>query len=386
MSRTNLRAGLTVLVIGGVVITLVIQQRARTKLREENASLRRHIAQLQADDESLSNRVGRARSKSSPRLPAPPLQVATSTNVPLEDLPLTNLYVRFKDNPPKLTVEQVEAYLRTNGRNASTLLAAYRTSGNPALLREAMQKYPRDAQVAFEAAFDKELSPDEQRQWLNALEQSAPDNSLANYLSARNYFQSGQSDQAVQELNAAAGKQQFQSYTLDRWIDDEEAYLSAGYSEAEAKYLATSELHLPQLAPMKQLGQDLVDLANAYRQSGDPASAQVALQMAMDLGQRYVPASAGDALVSQLVGLVIQRNALGAMDPNSPYGDSGQTVRDQFNRIEQQRAALQELGRQAGSLLEKANSDRDWINYVDRWMIFGDLNAARWMVNKYGQQ
>ena len=106
----------------------------------------------------------------------------------------------------------------------------------------------------------------------------------------------------------------------------------------------------------------------------------------MDLGQRYVPASAGDALVSQLVGLVIQRNALGAMDPNSPYGDSGQTVRDQLNRIEQQRAALKELGQQAGSLLEQTSSDRDWINYIDRWMIFGDLNAAQWMVNKYGQQ
>jgi hypothetical protein len=30
--------------------------------------------------------------------------------------------------------------------------------------------------------------------------------------------------------------------------------------------------------------------------------------------------------------------------------------------------------------------DQDWINYTDRWMIFGELAAAQWLVNKYGQQ
>jgi hypothetical protein len=34
-------------------------------------------------------------------------------------------------------------------------------------------------------------------------------------LSARNYFNTGQSDQAVQELIAASGKQQLQDYSMD---------------------------------------------------------------------------------------------------------------------------------------------------------------------------
>ena len=104
-----------------------------------------------------------------------------------------------------MTAGQVEAYLKANGRKASSLLAAYRTSGDPALLKEAMEKYPNDPQVAFEAAFDKDLSPEQQRQWLNTFKQAAPDNALANYLSARDYFKAGQMDQAVQELAAASG-------------------------------------------------------------------------------------------------------------------------------------------------------------------------------------
>jgi hypothetical protein len=189
----------------------------------------------------------------------------------------------------------------------------------------------------------------------------------------------------VQELTAASGKQQFQDYTLDRWKDDEEAYLSAGYSAADAGYLSTFQLALPQLAPVRQLGVDLVDLANAYSQSGDQASARAALQMAVDLGQRYVPTSAGEAVLDQLVGLAVERMALSAMDPNSPYGDNGQTVQDQLNQLAQQRAALKALVQQV-ELLLPTMSDQDWINYTDRWMIFGELAANHWLVNKHGQK
>jgi hypothetical protein len=341
-----------------------------------------------ADQNNANNRIvvkiARSKHPRTPRLPAPPMHVTASTNDLVEDLQSTNLYARFKDKAPKLTAGQVEAYLKANGRKASSLLAAYRTSGDLALLKEAMEKYPNDPQVAFEAVYAKDLSPEQQRQWLNTFEQSAPDNALANYLSALNYFNSGQIDQGVQELTAASGKQQFQDYTLDRWKDDEEAYLSAGYSAAEAEYLSMSQLALPQLAPIKQLGQDLVDLANTYSQSGDQASAQAALQMAVNLGQRYVSSSAGEAVLDQLVGLAVERMVLSAMDPNSLYGDNGQTVQDQLNQLAQQRAALKASVQQAGSLLETM-SDQDWINYTDRWMIFGELAANQWLVNKYGQ-
>src|SRR5439155_11836516 len=69
----------------------------------------------------------------------------------------------------------------------------------------------------------------------------------------------------------------------------------------------------------------IVDLANAYRQSGDGASAQAALQMAINLGQRLDdPGSL--TILQSLVGIGLQRIVLNAMDPNSPYGDAGQTV------------------------------------------------------------
>lgn len=384
MAATKLKLGVGTLVIAGVTTVLIVQHHAQVKLREENQSLRQQIARLQSDDRNLSSRGATA--KLMLHLPGPTMQVGIQPSPsPMEDLPSTNLFTRFKDGPPKLTTEQVDAYLKANGRKASSLLAAYRTSGDSSLLKEAMEKYPNDPQVAFEAVFDKDLPPEEQRQWLNTFKQSAPDNALANYLSAFNYFKAGQTDQGIEELTAASGKQQFQDYTLDRIQDDQEAYLSAGYSPAEAISIAFPWEQLPQLAPLKQLGQRLVDLANAYNQSGDQASAQAALQIAMNLGQRYTDVSASPTLIGPLVGAAIEKSALSTMDPDRLYGGTGQTVQDQLDQIAQQRAALQKLSQQVAPLLQTV-SDQDVFVYENRKMIFGEAAAIQWLISKYGQQ
>ena len=171
MTMTNLKHGIGALVVVGVTTALVVQHQAQMKLREDNQSLRQQIGQLTTERERL------ARPAPVPRLPAPPVVMATQTNAPppatlaQEDLQFTNLYSRFTNEEPKLTAAQVEAYLKANRTNAARLLAAYRTSGDKALLKEAMEKYPNDPQVALEASFDKDLSPEEQRQWLNTFEQ-----------------------------------------------------------------------------------------------------------------------------------------------------------------------------------------------------------------------
>jgi hypothetical protein len=380
---TKLKLGITALVIAGATATFIIQHQAQMRLHDENQLLRRQMAQMQTVNERLS---AKQRSQS-PHLPAPQFQVAAlvATNVPpTENIESTNLWARLKDKNPKLTRDQVESYLKANGRTATSLLAAFRTSGDPALLKEAMGKFPNDPQVDFEAVFNKDLSSDEQRQWLNTFKQSAPDNALANYLSALNYFNSGQIDQGVQELSAASGKS-LDDYTVSRAENDREAYLAAGYSVADASALGGSQLMLPQLAQMKQLGLNAVDLANAYSQAGDSSSAQAVLQMAANLGQGYARPSPGEAEISQLVGIFIEQKALQALNPNSPYGNSGQTVQDQLNELAQQRASVKELDQQVSNLLPEM-SDQDWIIYQNRWLMFGEENAQSWVANKYGQR
>jgi hypothetical protein len=285
-----------------------------------------------------------------------------------------------------LTAKQLESYLKAHGRNAASLLAAYRTTRDPALLAEAMQKYPGDPLVALEAAYNKDASPEIQRQWLEAFKQSAPDNALPNYLLASSYFKAGQTDQAVQELITASGKAQVQDYFVDRMSDNEEAYLTAGYSPAEAKALCLERLELmPNRGDLKQLAYDMVELAKSYQRAGDDASGQAALQMAAQLGRRGQIGGPGQIAIDQFLGFAMETLALNAMNPSSPYGDSGQTVRDRLNQLAQQKAALKELVLQSEPF-RQTMSDQDWIGFTDRCKTFGEEAALRWVLSKYGQK
>jgi len=377
------------LVAASVTIPLLVQHQTQIKLREENQSLRRRVeqmAQFTAENERLTKLLAQARNSPVLRLPAPPMATTAPVETATDDLRSTNLIAQLLKggDAPKLTAEQIDSYLKENRRNAASLLAAYRATNDPNLLQEAMEKFPGDPQVAFHAAFKKDASPDERRLWLEAFKQNAPDNALPSYLSALDYFKTGQANQAVQELVAASGRQQFQDYSADSVQNDEEAWRTAGYSVAESKTLASMLLVLPHLGQLKELSQNMVSLANSYRQAGDEASAQAALQMGFNLGQR-LDGSPGQALINQLVGMAIQGIALRAMDPNSPFGSGGQTANDKLDELTRQRAGIRELTSQFDSLQQRM-SDQDWISYKDRWRAFGEEAALRWMASKYGQQ
>ena len=163
------------------------------------------------------------------------------------------------------------------------------------------------------------------------------------------------------------------------------AYRAAGYSVAEAKTIPSMQLLLPQLAQMKELSRNLAELAKSYREAGDETSAQAALHMAANLGQRYSNVSPGEPEVSQLVGIAVERIALNAMDPNSPYGSAGQTVQDRLDQLAQQDAKIRQLSQQTEALHSRM-TEQDWISYKDRWRNFGEEAAGRWLINKYGQE
>ncbi len=373
------------------IVTLAILIVAATAIYEadiawcrgrEVRKLALEIRQLEKQRDEALSRLAAFSTGRAPRLPVATIQTNSEQAASLTESVQSSLYARFKDKTPKLNADQVETYLKANGRKPSTLLAAYRTSGDAAFLEEAMENYPSDPQVAFEAVFAKGLSPEQRGQWLNAFEQNAPDNALANYLSALDHFKAGQTDQAIPELLTASSKRQFQDYTVSRRQDDEEAYLAAGYSTAEAKMIGSGQVELPQLAQLKQLGVKIVELSNSYRQAGDDASAQAVLQMAAGLGQRY---SAEDCAISHLVGLAIERIALNAMDPNAPYGTSGYTAREQLDLLNQQKTAIGSLFKENEALFEQM-SDQDWINYIDRDKAFGEEAARRWAVGKFRQK
>ncbi len=334
-----------------------------------------------------------------PRLPAPRMVATTpATETQADNSRPTNLLTQLLNGGEafKLSLQQVESYLQENRRSAESLLAAFRATDQPELLREAVEKYPNDPRVNFAAyfAFRNELSPEGRRQRLEAFKQSAPDNALANYLCAQDYFKSGQADQAVRELIASSGKARFQDYSGEYVQNAEEAYRAAGYSEADAKAIAAFGLPLPQLAELRRLGQNLGDLANLYRQAGDEASAQATLQIGVTLGRQVGEPSGQNYLIGDLVGLAIERQILERMDSASPYDNAGQTVKDRLDELARRRETYKQFqgpmdssGRWSSATdVMESLSERDRISFFDRIKVIGELEALRWARNRLSQE
>ncbi len=301
-----------------------------------------------------------------------------------DKVPYTNLFTRIMagEKIPPLTLEQVAPYLDANRRNAESLIAAYIVTGSEkALLEEAKQKYPNDPRVAYFAAVRAD-SPEDRQQWLKAFKQSAPDNPLPNYLSALDHFKNNQIGEAMQDLTVAAAQPKYQDYSAEFVQNDTEAYLAAGYSEADAKVQASASLILPQLAQLKQLGVNLADSAKSSLQAGDAASAQALVQAGLTLGQRLEEPGGGNVLITDLVGIAVERLALGALDPATPYGNSGQTVQDQIDQALGRRDAIKSLSQQFEAVVPTL-SDQDLIGYLDRQKISGEMAAERWVLAKY---
>jgi tetratricopeptide (TPR) repeat protein len=206
---------------------------------------------------------------------------------------------------------------------------------------------------------------------------------MADYLSANDAFKAGRTDDAVQDLQAAYAKPQLQDYWVERVQNAEEAYQSAGYSAADAKAVALGALQLPQLAQFKQVAQGVLDLAASYRQAGDEDSAQAAMQTVLNLGQRLNTGQS--TAIQDLVGMAIERLALSAMDPATPYGPGGQTVKDRIDDLVQQRQTIRALNQTAEGLMTTL-PEPDLVTFFDRQKVFGESPTLQWLAAKYAKQ
>lgn len=303
----------------------------------------------------------------------------------------TNRLIQILEDGLEVTTEQIEPYLQKHGRSTESLLAAYLVTRDRALLREAMENQPDDPRMCFLAyqllaLWDREQSTPEDRQaWLDAFKRAAPDNALPHYLAAGEYFESGQTESALQELLAAAEKPAFKDYSIDYIYLREEAFRAAGYSEVEAKIASTFLLLLPHLSQLKQLFVNATEQAKTYQAAGDVSGAQTLLHAIFNSGQQLE--KDGLFLINKLVGFSVQRMALNAMDPSSPLDATGLTVQQQLEAIKMRREKLWEMLKEMPKVLDLLPNlpEQDIVAFFDRNKLFGEEQAVRWLRNVYGQ-
>ncbi len=282
--------------------------------------------------------------------------------------------------PPKLPREEVEKYLEHNQRNATSLLAAYRAVGDTNYLKEATLNFPNDPRVQL-SVLARDFFPEDRRKWLDLFKASSPGNSLANYLSARDYFKNGQSGPAVSELLEAAGKPGFQDYAMESKLDEEELNMTAGRSPLQARLSSSgwAEDLLPELASLKGLAQDAAHLQKEYLNAGDTASAENLAKLGLTLAHRLNAGEGAQFVIDQLVGRSIEGIMLSQLDPNTHYDFlEGKTPQDKLAEMKAQKASLTALRQNFHDALPNM-TEAELVSYTERQRLYGELQAMRWL-------
>lgn len=284
----------------------------------------------------------------------------------------------------RLPKEKVEEYLRKHDRNAASLLAAFHALLDTNYLREAATNFPNDPRVQW-TILARDAFPEDRRKWLDNFKTSSPTNSLANYLSAHDYFQNHQTDAAMKEMASAVGKPQFADYSMDSILDEEDLYRSSGSSAAEiraAGLMDMSDDSLHQLAEFKDLAHGLQDLQHQYANAGDTASVQALAQMGIDFATRFTSSSSVRFLINERIGNASQAIVLEALDQSTAYDFlGGETPAQRLADFKQQSASFRDLSQATESAFATASDDQKNA-YWERIKIFGQPAAMRWLVSQ----
>jgi hypothetical protein len=281
----------------------------------------------------------------------------------------------------KIPREKVEEYLRKHNRDMASLLAAFHALQDTNYLNEAATNFPNDPRLQW-TILARNAFPEDRRKWLDSFKTSSPSNSLANYLSAQDYFKNNQPDAAMKELLAASGKSQFKDYSMDTILDGEDLGRFSGSSPMDTHIASMAGMAgdiLPELSNFKGIATGIRDMQQQYVNSGDMASVQNLAQAGLSLTDRLTGGDSGKFIINQLVGMACEAVVLDSLDKNTAYDFlGGETPTQRLAELKQQKASIKELIQNQSPLLMSGNEDQT-AGYWERTKIYGELEAMRWL-------
>lgn len=286
---------------------------------------------------------------------------------------------------PKISRDKAEAWLAKHNRNAMSLLAVFRALGDTNYLNEAATNFPNDPQVEL-AVLSRNAYPEDRRKWLDLFKHSSPSNSLANYLSAADYFKSGKPEEAVQEVLAAWGKGQFQNDAMETLLSGEALYLDSGENQVGVATFAMSDMaedNLSRLTDFRRVAQGLSEVMKA-----DPSSAAELAEVGLDFTDKINSGDSGKFLINKLVGAVSEVIILSQLDQNTAYVFlNGQTPAQVTEALKQQRIELRKLMTDFTPVgFQMMMSESETASYNQRVKIYGELEAMKWAIQQHPQK
>jgi hypothetical protein len=284
---------------------------------------------------------------------------------------------------PSLTNQQIQGYLTSNDRDATSLVIGSRLSKNPELLREAVTRFGDNPVVQLEMAL-RGPTPEERQAALDAFKTHDPQNSLCDYLDSLSAFERGDFSKAAGGLIQSLDSGTLQDYSLVLASGTEAAYLSAGYNSTEAQLYAlfdSAQRNQDTTGKMGAVADKLGELRDQYIKNNDMEAAEPTVTIGLDIGQK-IQSQGNPSFLSSLVGIDIEAKILNQLDPSTPINSVGQTTEARLTELNQQKNLLQTLVQKAQDLPISKMSDEQMKDYTQRLRSQGEVNATQWWIDQ----
>lgn len=278
-------------------------------------------------------------------------------------------------DPPKLTAEQLGAFVEEEKHSVASLLAAWQMAGDPAWLEEAAQRYPDNPRVALaKLAAIKELDAGA-AEWVRRLKQADPGNAIGWCYDALIAFKEGSPAAARAALAEAAQRGRFDVHASESAAELAKAYRGAGMDGFAADVLGLFGVPLPQAQlamkvqreAISQLGgnlddalvQDMLKLATAVRGEGEEGF-----------------------LITKLVGSAMERKLLAELSTLDLVPGTRTFVLERMSELDSERSVVRDLAQKTAPLMQGLN-ESELRQYFKRSAVEGELKAMQWLLARH---
>ncbi len=277
----------------------------------------------------------------------------------------------------KLTPEQIERYVESRGRDASSLIvAAMLGEDSDEWLDEAAERFPDDPGVAAAMILHRGENP-EAGEWIGRLKENDPGNSLGYLFAAKSNLEAGEIDGALEEL-AALESTRLNDYRESWQSGFTDAYQSAGYQGLEAEWLGMSQV--PVLTgQLSRLSNGIGEAMIAAEKRGDRAAAE-------ELGLSGMKAAAlvggrgdRDILITQLISVSMERKLLKQLDVFEFVPGDKRLVLERLAEMDEQIARIKSTIQSHAELLPTL-TESELRQYTRHLHTDGELMAMEWLV------
>ena len=273
------------------------------------------------------------------------------------------------------STEEIRSFLAKRGETAYNLLAAYENANDPQWLKRALELYPNDPAVLFDAVGATLSEPERTaliERW-KAADRSSP---LPWLYSAESLFATdGAAARAA--LRESVSRSGLYLYTNERIAASKQLHEDSGLKPLEADRVATFTSPLPYLTIAMNASRALLPKAASAAEPLPPPPSPEDLRLAYDLARTFSTPESERMLINQLVSVTLERRALEAIPENTLLENRPVIPAQRLAELDKQKAKINHLVK--SNVADFAAFDEPTIaEYLRRFHAQGEMRAMQW--------